>query len=97
MESNFQQSLSTIILLIIAVFYLTPALAESDTTTTAKETKPDSHLAPSKGFGDNIEWVTLDYAKEHAKDKPVMIIIHKSWCGACRRLKPLVSRILITE
>eukprot|EP00026_Physarum_polycephalum_P018936 Phypoly_transcript_20728.p1 GENE.Phypoly_transcript_20728~~Phypoly_transcript_20728.p1 ORF type:complete len:156 (+),score=22.11 Phypoly_transcript_20728:169-636(+) len=44
----------------------------------------------ARGWGDDITWHTLDAARALSKEngKPVMIIIHKSWCGACKRLKP---------
>ena len=42
--------------------------------------------ASSHGFGDKIDWVTLDEAKQ--LKKPIMLVIHKSWCGACKALRP---------
>ncbi|XP_053615500.1 thioredoxin domain-containing protein 12-like [Plodia interpunctella] len=43
------------------------------------------------GFGSNYVWAGslesgLQIATHH--NKPVMLIIHKSWCSACKRLKP---------
>lgn len=35
---------------------------------------------------DSINWVTLDEAR--TLGKPTMLLIHKSWCGACKALKP---------
>jgi len=44
----------------------------------------------SNGLGEHIEWSTLEDGIKLAKetDKPLMIIIHKSWCGACKVIKP---------
>jgi protein-disulfide reductase (glutathione) len=45
----------------------------------------------SRGFGDDIEWhndLAKAYAEAKESGKPAMVIIHKTWCGACKRLKP---------
>jgi protein-disulfide reductase (glutathione) len=40
----------------------------------------------SHGFGDDLPWVKWENARDVAKmqRKPIMLIIHKSWCGACQ-------------
>jgi len=51
--------------------------------------------AESHGWtSDKVTWVTLDEAKEAAKTngKPTMLLIHKSWCGACKALKPQFAK-----
>ena len=47
-------------------------------------------LAVAAGFGDAIEWKNLDEGLEAAKaeNKLAMVVVHKSWCGACKRLGP---------
>ena len=43
------------------------------------------------GFGNHVAWKpTLEAGLEAAKaeSKPLMVIIHKSWCGACKKLAP---------
>merc|ERR1719272_823968 len=43
-----------------------------------------------RGWNDEIEWQTMEAAKEAAatSGKPIMVVIHKTWCGACKSLKP---------
>lgn len=52
-----------------------------------------------RGWNDEIEWQTLDAAREAAvtSGKPIMIVIHKTWCGACKSLKPKFAGSKIIE
>ncbi|KAK6627411.1 hypothetical protein RUM43_002747 [Polyplax serrata] len=46
---------------------------------------------PRKNFGTNLKWETnleRGLQKIVSRQKPGMIVVHKSWCGACRNLKP---------
>ena len=43
------------------------------------------------GFGNHVSWLpTLDagITAAQAERKPLMVIVHKSWCGACKALAP---------
>ncbi|XP_025110624.1 thioredoxin domain-containing protein 12-like [Pomacea canaliculata] len=44
----------------------------------------------ARGWGEDIEWVPLNKAWEKSKEesKVVMLVVHKTWCGACKALKP---------
>ncbi|KAK7076290.1 Thioredoxin domain-containing protein 12 [Halocaridina rubra] len=44
----------------------------------------------SNGLGENYEWHTLEEGLSLSKNQgqPLMLIIHKSWCGACKAFKP---------
>jgi len=54
------------------------------------ESEEDSNADLSNGLGDHIEWHKLEegFALSKSERKPLMLIIHKSWCGACKSLKP---------
>ncbi|PRP88285.1 thioredoxin domain containing like [Planoprotostelium fungivorum] len=41
----------------------------------------------SHGWGDKIQWKKLDEALSD-DSKPTLVVIHKSWCGACKNLRP---------
>ena len=46
-----------------------------------------SSSSVDRGFNSKIAW-TNDLAAARAQtDKPVFLLIHKTWCGACKRLK----------
>ncbi|KAK7501043.1 hypothetical protein BaRGS_00007528 [Batillaria attramentaria] len=44
----------------------------------------------ARGWGDEIDWMPLDKAWEKSQEekKVLMLVIHKTWCGACKALKP---------
>ena len=44
----------------------------------------------SNGLGDHLEWHTWATGKSLAQEtgKPLMVVLHKSWCPACKSLKP---------
>uniref|UniRef100_A0A1I7WL24 Thioredoxin domain-containing protein n=1 Tax=Heterorhabditis bacteriophora TaxID=37862 RepID=A0A1I7WL24_HETBA len=61
-------------------------LSEANKFTDVKEiySNPLSH-----GFGEDIDWVPWEDAIEKALDnnKPIFLLIHKTWCHACKALK----------
>ena len=52
------------------------------------------NLTIGRGFGEYIQWVKWEKSIELAAEqkKPVMMIIHKTWCGACSALKPIIAQ-----
>lgn len=49
--------------------------------------------APAHGYGDQIGWRGLDEGLAEARSlgRPLMLVIHASWCPRCRELKPRFS------
>ncbi|XP_015754837.1 PREDICTED: thioredoxin domain-containing protein 12-like [Acropora digitifera] len=43
-----------------------------------------------RGLGKEINWVKLEdsYAEAKKSWKPILLLIHKSWCSACQAFKP---------
>ncbi|GFS10154.1 thioredoxin domain-containing protein 12 [Elysia marginata] len=43
-----------------------------------------------KSWGKNIHWVSFREGQRIAREqkKPAMVVIHKSWCRACKALRP---------
>jgi len=50
----------------------------------------ESSESKGHGFGEKYDWVPYAeaYTKSKELNKPVMMVIHKSWCGACKSLGP---------
>ncbi|CAK5046852.1 unnamed protein product [Meloidogyne enterolobii] len=48
----------------------------------------------SNGFGDDIDWIPWENAVETAleRNKPVFLLIHKTWCHACKSLKKVMQQ-----
>eukprot|EP00041_Stephanoeca_diplocostata_P009460 m.145868 g.145868 ORF g.145868 m.145868 type:complete len:164 (+) comp17746_c0_seq1:60-551(+) len=56
----------------------------------APATVVGSNTELARGWGDEIAWVPVGDAAAVAAEtgKPIMHVIHKTWCGACKALKP---------
>ena len=49
-----------------------------------------NQASDTNGLGEGIEWKTWTEGKSIAKEtgRPLMVVLHKSWCPACKSLKP---------
>lgn len=47
----------------------------------------------ARGWGDSISWTSLSDGLDAARvsDKPVFLLIWKTWCGACKNLRPVFA------
>uniref|UniRef100_A0A0R3RWS4 Thioredoxin domain-containing protein n=1 Tax=Elaeophora elaphi TaxID=1147741 RepID=A0A0R3RWS4_9BILA len=52
-----------------------------------------------RGFGDDIKWVSWDDTFSTAKllNKPMFLLIHKSWCASCQASSSTSSTFCSTE
>lgn len=50
----------------------------------------ESKVSLANGWGDQYNWNPFSdaYTVAEQQDKPVMLIIWKTWCGACKSLRP---------
>ena len=80
------QGLAFLVLLTTALIFFGGSRAAPGNTVNLEEiyTNPLSN-----GFGEDIEWVKWDDAVETALEvnKPIFLLIHKTWCHACKSLK----------
>jgi protein-disulfide reductase (glutathione) len=55
--------------------------------------------APANGFGDAIAWRSLDdgLAEAASDHRPLMLVVHASWCPKCKDLKPAFSERELVE
>ena len=55
--------------------------------------------APSNGFNDAIAWRPFDEGLKLSEEthKPLMLLVHASWCARCKELKPKFSEDEIAE
>ncbi|MBL4684883.1 MAG: thioredoxin family protein [Nannocystaceae bacterium] len=55
--------------------------------------------APALGWGEHIAWRHLGEGLAEAKSsgRPVMLVVHASWCGQCKRLKPVFQDKELSE
>lgn len=73
-------SVCTLTVVFAAVLFSAVVFADSSEEDDAISTTLDN------GLGSHIDWHTLDDGLSLAEQekKPLMLIIHKSWCGACK-------------
>lgn len=70
---------------------LSPALLLSLTLFLVLPSSRAAEDDPSDGWNADVKWVSdWDAAVSQARSegKPLMLLIHRKWCGACKNLKP---------
>jgi len=92
MTGKFEKFALSIILslVVITVIRCEGSVQPPDEGKVPKPNEPSDKKNPlARGWGDNINWIDLEAGIEVAKEekKPLMLLIHKTWCGACQTLK----------
>ena len=64
---------------------------DANRSTRETATASNAALAPHNGYGPDIQWRSLDDARAEsaASGKPMMVLVHASWCGRCKELRPV--------
>ncbi|CAD5123753.1 DgyrCDS12067 [Dimorphilus gyrociliatus] len=86
----YDRKLKVVMGILLIVSYCLADLKEDNENETLEKTATDK----SRGFNSNIKWLNdLDQAITMAKDsdKLIFLLLHKSWCRACKELKPSFS------
>lgn len=67
-----------------------PPASKAKADAAPKDAAPRVATAPSHGFNDEIAWRSLEegLAESKADGRPLMLVVHASWCGRCKELKP---------
>lgn len=75
------------ILLLIYFCFIVKVLSDEKKIVNLPDEIKEIYQNPlSNGFGENIDWVKWEDAIETALEvnKPIFLLIHKSWCHACK-------------
>jgi protein-disulfide reductase (glutathione) len=83
----------------VALFALVSCVEVSTPYEDRRPAAPRTATAPSHGFGDAIAWRHLDegLAEAKAEGRPLMLVVHASWCNQCKALKPVFSDARLAE
>jgi len=75
-------------LILLVVFFTSGTRGDS------YEDESESEIDLSNGLGKNINWTALPegLAQNKKENKPLLLIIHKSWCPTCRALAPKLRK-----
>lgn len=78
-----------------------PPKSKTDATprASADAQLPPVEVAPDNGFGTNITWRSFDdgLAEAERTGRPLMMVVHTSWCSRCKALKPQFSQADVTR
>ena len=75
------------------LLFAVSALLAAATASATVDTTPDAAAAAgglARGWGDALPWTAYGdaFALAQAEKKPIVLVIWKTWCGACKALRP---------
>jgi thiol-disulfide isomerase/thioredoxin len=91
-ETSFRVPTRTVSFVVLFAALTTSGCTRAPSTPTDgnADATAASRSAPSNGFNDEIAWRTLDegLAEAAQRHRPIMVVVHASWCSSCEALKP---------